>query len=295
MTLSLIIVSYNTKKFLKKNLLLLKSNFEKYPIDYEIIVIDNNSHDGTKLMLKKLKNNWFNLKTFFLSQNIGFGKANNLGINKATGKYILFLNSDVFIYDLNFNDLISFMELKQEIGALTVRILLNNKTLDMACHRGLPTIWNSFCYFFGLEKIFKNIPLLNRIFGGYHLVFLPFFEIHEVEVISGAFFLTQTRLIKEIGGFDNDYFAYGEDVELCYQIRKRNMKIIYYPVWEVFHLKSISGLKIKKNHQIKMTTKKYFYDAMKIFYQKHYSKKYPFFINSFVNTSIDLLSKIRKI
>lgn len=295
MTLSLIVVSYNTKKILKKNLLLLKSNFEKYPIDYEIIVIDNNSNDGTKLMLKKLKNNWSNLRTFFLPQNIGFGKANNLGIKEATGKYILFLNSDVFIYDLNFNDLINFMELKQEIGALTVKILLNNKMLDMASHRGLPTIWNSFCYFFGLEKYFKNFPLLSRIFGRYHLVFLPLLEIHEVEVISGAFFLTRTPLMKEIGGFDTDYFAYGEDVELCYQIRKRSMKIIYYPLWEVFHLKSVSGLKIKNNHQIKMTTKKYFYEAMKIFYQKHYSKKYPFFINSIVNASIDLLSKIRQV
>ncbi len=293
MRLSLIIVSYNTKTILEKNLFLLKSNFEKYPIDYEIIVIDNNSNDGTKLMLKKIKKSWPNLKTIFLSQNIGFGRANNLGINKSIGQYLLFLNSDVFIYDLNFNDLINFLELKKDVGALTVKILLNKEAIDMASHRGMPTIWNSFCYFFGLEKIFKKVPIFNRIFGRYHLVFLPLSEIHEVEVISGAFFLTRTKLIKEIGGFDKDYFAYGEDVELCYQIRKRNMKIIYYPLWEVFHLKSISGLKIKKNHQVKEETKRHFYEAMKIFYQKHYSRKYPFFINSFIDTSIDILSKIR--
>ncbi len=295
MRLSLIIVSYNTKTILKKNLLLLKSNFKKYPLDYEIIVIDNYSSDGTKLMLEEIKKEWPNLKTIFLSQNIGFGRANNLGINNSIGKYLLFLNSDVFIYDLNFNDLINFMELKKDIGALTVKILLDKEMIDMASHRGMPTIWSSFCYFSGLEKIFKQIPLLNRLFGRYHLVFLPLSEIHGVEVISGAFFLTRARLIKEIGGFDEDYFAYGEDVELCYQIIKRNMKIIYYPLWEVFHLKSVSGLRIKKNYRIKIETKKHFYEAMKIFYQKHYSKKYPFFINRIINSSIDLVSQIRKV
>ncbi|MCX7955709.1 MAG: glycosyltransferase family 2 protein [Patescibacteria group bacterium] len=279
--LSIIIVSYNTKNILKKNLFYLKKNLKKYPINYEIIIVDNNSKDGTINFLKKELVKWKELKTIFLNKNIGYVKANNLAFKKTKGKYILYLNSDVFIKELDFNDLIFLMENYKNIGALTVKIVLQNGKIDPASHRGFPNLWNSFSYFFGLEKIFLKIPFLNKIFGGYHLIHLNINEIHEIDLPTGAFFLSRKEIIKKIGGFDEDYFAYGEDIEMAWQIKKLGYKIIYYPLWQVTHIKSMSGLK-KDDEFIRKKTKYYFYDSMIIFYKKHYALKYPFFINYLV-------------
>jgi len=291
MELSIIIVSFNTKNITKKCLLYLKQNLQKYPINAEVIVVDNGSTDGSKEMLEKEKRNWKNLFLINLANNLGYTKANNIGIKKAKGKYLLFLNSDVYVEKVDFLDLINIFEAFPEIGALTVRVNLVNSEIDPASHRGIPTLWRSFCYFVKLEKLTKNIPVLNRIFGGYHLTHLDLNKIHEVEAISGAFFLTRKMIIKKIGGFDEDYFAYGEDLELCYQIKKMGYKILYYPLWQVTHLKSVSGFK-KTKIETRLNTNYYFFEAMRIFYQKHYQKKYPFVVNLLVNWVIDRKQKI---
>lgn len=290
-SLSIIIVSFNTKDITKNCLLSLKKNFSKYPIDYEIIVVDNASKDGSVEMLKKIEKNWQNLKVILSKENLGFGKGNNLGLKKAKGKYVLYLNSDTIVEDLDFNDLLNVLDFRKDIGALTVKVNLLNNKIDPACHRGFPTLWRSFCYFFGLERIFKNIPFLNKIFGGYHLSHLNLNEIHKIEVATGAFFLTRKEILDKIGGFDEDYFAYGEDIEMAWQIKELGYQILYYPLWSIIHLKSVSGLK-KKEKKVRKKTSFYFYDSMKIFYRKHYEKKYPAFINKLVYLAIDLKSKI---
>lgn len=290
--LSIIIVSFNTKDITKKSLSLLKKNFSYYPLDYEVIVVDNDSKDGSGKMLKELEKKWPQLKVILAKDNLGFGKANNLGLKHTQGRYILYLNSDVFVYDLDFRDLIYLLDNDRQIGAMTIKLKLPVGGIDPACHRGLPTIWRSLVYFLGLEKIFFNFPLLNRFFGGYHLVWKNLDEVHEVEVVSGAFLLTRKEILDKIGGFDEDYFAYGEDVEMCYQIKKLGYKIIYYPLWSAVHLKSVSGLK-KKDVKVRKKTSFYFYDSMKIFYRKHFEKNHPWFLNQLVYRSIDLLRLIR--
>lgn len=285
--LSIIIVSFNTKKITKNCLFYLKNNFKKYPLDYEVIVFDNGSKDGSVEMLKKIKSNWQQLKLIISKNNLGFGKGNNLGLKYAKGKYVLYLNSDVIIKDLDFNDLIfNILEKYPDIGALTVKVILPTGDIDPASHRGFPTLWRSFTYFLSLEKLFFNIPILNKIFGGYHLAHLNLNEIHEIEAGTGAFSLVRKEILDKIGGFDEDYFAYGEDIEMAWQIKKLGYKILYYPLWEVLHLKSVSGLK-KGDKVIRKKTSFYFYDSMKIFYKKHYAKKYPFFINQLVYSVID--------
>jgi len=291
--LSIIIISYNTKNVIKKCLFYLKKNFDKYPLSYQIIVVDNASLDGSVSLLKKISSQWSNLKVIFSKKNLGFVKGNNLALNYIKkSKYILFLNSDVFVKDIDFNDLLKLLEFDEKIGALTVKLLLSNQHLDLACHRGFPNLWRSFCYFSNLEKFFSKIFFLNKIFGGYHLTHLNLEEVHSVEVISGAFFLTRKEIIDKIGGFDEDYFAYGEDIEMCWQINKLGYKIIYYPLWQAIHLKSISGLK-KKDNFVREETKYYFYQSMKIFYQKHFEKKHPFFLNKLVYFFIDLQKKLK--
>lgn len=292
-SLSIIIISFNTKKITKKCLLSLKKNFIRYPLDYEIIIVDNNSHDGSSEMLIDLEKQWNNLQVFLSKKNLGFGKGNNFGLEKSKGKYILYLNSDAIVTDIDFRDLIKLMEMQKDIGALTIKVVLPSGEIDPASHRGFPTLWRSFSYFSGLEKIFKNIPMLNKLFGGYHLVNLNLNEIHEVDVLTGAFLFTKQEIIDKFGGFDKDYFAYGEDIEMAFQIKKIGYKIIYYPLWKVLHLKSSSGLK-KKDTKIRKKTSFYFYESMKIFYQKHYAKDHNWLTNQLIYLAIDIKRNLAK-
>jgi len=234
-----------------------------------------------------LKKKQKNLHIFLNKANLGFGKANNIGLKKSKGKYILYLNSDAMISDIDFRDLIRVMEMENNIGALTVKVVLSNGEIDPASHRGFPTLWNSFTYFLGLERLFFYVPLLNKIFGGYHLVNLNLNNIHQVDVITGAFLLSKKEILDKIGGFDEDYFAYGEDIEMAFQIKKLGYKIIYYPLWKVLHLKSVSGLKKKRNEVVRKRTSVYFFDSMKIFYNKHYSQNHWWLINKLVFLAID--------
>lgn len=137
------------------------------------------------------------------------------------------------------------------------------------------------------------MPILNKLFGGYHLVHLNLNTIHEIEVLTGAFLLTKREIIDKFGGFDKDYFAYGEDIEMAYQIKKLGYKIIYYPLWKVLHLKSVSGLK-KKDTVIRKKTSFYFYDSMKIFYNKHYAKDHNWLTNKLIHLVIDIKKNLNK-
>ena len=293
--LSIIIVSFNTKEITRKCLLSLKKNFCKYPLEHEIIVVDNNSNDGTVELLGDLEKKYSgNLHIILNNKNLGFGKGNNLGLEKSQGKYVLYLNSDAIVTDIDFRDLINLMETHKDIGALTVKVVLPSGEIDPASHRGFPTLWRSFTYFSGLERFFFNVPLLNKLFGGYHLVNFNLNNIHEIDVPTGAFLLTKREIVNKFGGFDQDYFAYGEDIEMAFQIKALGYKIIYYPLWKVLHLKSVSGLKKKSNNIIRKRTNDYFYDSMKIFYDKHYSKNHNWLFNRLVYKAIDIKKSLKK-
>lgn len=284
--LSVIIISYNTKEITYKAITTLQKFLSQCRFQWEIIIVDNNSKDGSIELFKEIKKKHSNIKIIRNKKNLGYSKANNQGIKIAKGGYILFLNSDILIEKVNFEEILDFLDRQKKIGALTVRINLREKQLDWASHRGFPTPWNSFCYFLKLEKIFKSIPLLNRIFGGYHLIYKNFEKIHEIDSPSGAFYLTRKEILKKIGGFDEKFFMYGEDLDLSYRIKQLGYKIIYYPKYSVIHLKYASGIK-KKDRKIQIKTKKHFFKAMKIFYQKNYQKNYPDLINKLIYLIID--------
>lgn len=284
--LSIIILSYNTKAVTKRCLVSLINNLKKSPtLTSEIIVVDNASTDGSFKMLESFRV-YKNFKLIKNKNNVGFAKANNQALKITQGKYILFLNSDVIVDKLDFSILINYLEKDPKVGVLTVKINLPTKKIDPACHRGFPTIWNSLCYFLKLEKIFGRLPFLGKIFGGYHLTYLNLDAIHEVDTISGAFFLTRKNILEKVRGFDEEFFIYGEDIDLCFRIKHLGYKIIYYPLFQVIHLKYTSG--IKKNNSL---IKKQFYEAMKIFYRKHYQKKYPWFINKLIYFFVDFKSR----
>lgn len=290
--LSIIIPSYNTRNITKQCISgVVRSIPSLTDSAFEIIIVDNASSDGSKEMLQKIPNEYrqkknISIKNIFLSENIGYSKANNKAIVQAKGAYLLFLNSDIIVDNVDFNKILSYLDKDRNIGALTVRVNLLNGSIDPASHRGFPTIWRSFCYFFKLEALFKNIPYLNSAFGGYHLTACNLATIHEIDSPSGAFYLTRKDIVDKIGGFDERFFMYGEDLDLSFRIKQSGYAIVYYPIYHVTHLKYVSGLKTA-NTKTRTKTKEYFYDAMKIFYTKHYAPITGSIINSFMYFFID--------
>lgn len=304
--LSIIILSYNTSSITKKCIDSLLLSLQKVPkINSEVIVLDNASSDNSIAMLKNYqkkisgqnksypkKNNELNkkkylenivFKTIFSKKNLGFSKGNNVALKRANGKYVLFLNSDAIIKNIDFYELIEYFEKNPDIGALTVKLVFQNGDIDPASHRGFPTLWRSFTYFTKLEKLFGKIPFINKYFGGYHLTYLDLNKTHEIDSLSGAFFLTRKSILNKLKGFDEKFFMYGEDLDLSYRIKKLGYKIIYYPKFTVLHLKYQSGLKRNDNNKnIKEKTNIAFFDAMKIFYNKHFAKNYPSWVNKLV-------------
>lgn len=293
--LSIIILSYNTQDITFTCLETLIHSLQKTAFTSEIIIVDNASQDGSVEMLKKaekqLETKTVEIIPIFNKENVGFPKGNNQGVKIAKGEYILFLNSDVMIKDVEWDEILAYMDQHPKHGALTVRVELPTGAIDKASHRGFPTVWNSFTYYSGLEKVTAPIPVLNSLFGGYHLTHHNLDTIHTIDAISGAFFLTRKSLVDALNGFDETFFMYGEDLDLAFRMKEVGYSIVYYPKSLVLHLKYQSGLKTDKK-KTKSKTKGYFYNAMKIFYKKHYEKQNPFFLNKLIYFFIDLKSKI---
>lgn len=286
--ISIIILSYNTKKITKRCLTeLTKSITRQKNLDAEIIVVDNGSRDGSGEMLKQIQNENLKIKIILNKKNAGYPRGNNQGLKIAEGKYVLFLNSDVLIGSVVFRKILNYLDQHKEVGVLTVQVNLATGGIDPASHRGFPTPWNSLCYFLGLEKIFGKWGSLGKIFGGYHLTSFNLARIHEIDSPSGAFYLARKEIVKSVGGFDENFFMYGEDLDLSYRIKKEGYKVIYFPQFTVIHLKHVSGLKTD-DQATRSKTKRYFYDAMKIFYKKHYETRSPWLLNKLVYSIIGL-------
>lgn len=292
MQLSVILVSYNSARVLKPCLEYLRqrlqSNFAAH--ESEIIVVDNHSTDGSLPWLKKQKN----LKLSLLKENIGFGRANNVGLQIARGKYVLFLNTDVYLQGkIDFVKLLNFLEKNAKAAGLTIKLLLPSGGIDPASHRGFPTPYNALTYFLGLERLTAPIPGLNRLFGGYHLLYRGLNTVHEIDSPTAAFFLLKKKIVDHLGGFDPDYFFYGEDLDLSYRIKSLGYSLWYYPDYWAIHLKYQSGKK-SVDEQSRQLSQKYFYQTMLTFYEKHYNQLYPSWLSGLVRLGIKLKSSLSR-
>ena len=302
MDLSIIIVNYNTKELLKKCLfsIVTKQQGNKVTkqqssnITMEIIIVDNGSEEKIKNQISKLKIKYQNSKIKLIEnkENLGFSKANNQAIQQAQGEYILLLNPDTIVPRDTLPLMIKFMEKNKDIGIATCRVELPSGELDDACHRGLPTPWNAFCYFSGLAKIFPK----SKFFNGYHLGYQEMDKIHEIDACVGAFMLIRRQAGEEVGWFDEDYFWYGEDLDFCFRIKKVSWKVMFIPQVKITHYKgAASGIKNQSklittaSEKTQKMAQKARFEAMKIFYEKHYRNKYPVWVKWLVMRGIRLV------
>jgi len=254
--ISIVIVNYNVKDFLLECLRSIESASKG--LDIETIVVDNNSSDGSVEFLEPL----FPQVTFIKAgDNLGFGKANNIGIKRAKGKYLLILNPDTLLEQNTLHAMFEYMEQNPGIGIAGCKVLNPDGTFQSACRRGFPTPWASFCKLFGLQKLFPK----STLFGKYNPTVRDENESYYVDAVIGAFMFCRTELIKEIGGFDEKFFMYGEDLDMCYRVQKAGYKVGYFSGATIIHYKGESSKRSSINEV------KHFYQAMEIFAKKHFS------------------------
>lgn len=286
-TLSIIIVNYNTCQLLDDCLASLATAVHP-PGGLEIIVVDNASRDDSVDMVRQ---KYTAVQVVALPQNVGFSAGNNRGLDVATGEYVLFLNSDTRVSENALAEPLAYLQAHPRVGALTVRLLYPNGERDPDNHRGFPTPWNAFCHFAGLGKLFPHNPRFN----GYFQSYANFDETHPVEVIAGSFMMMPMPLCRQLGGWDETYFFYGEDIDFCYRIWQAGYEIVYYPHVDVLHYKGASSGLRKESAEIARPPKetrvrvaKESVRAMKIFYQKFYRQQYPRWVTAVILAGIQL-------
>jgi GT2 family glycosyltransferase len=258
MKLSVIIVNYNVRHFLEQCLHSVRKASKDLAV--EIFVVDNNSVDNS---LEMVRQKFPEVIIIANKENVGFSRANNQALRIAKGEYCLLLNPDTVVEEDTFKKVIDFMDTHPDAGGLGVYMIDGKGNFLPESKRGLPTPLVAFYKIFGLSALFPK----SKLFGKYHLGYLDKDKIHEVEILSGAFMLLRKKVLDEIGLLDEDFFMYGEDIDLSYRIIKAGYKNYYYPETHIIHYKGESTKKSSINYVF------VFYNAMIIFAKKHFSHK----------------------
>lgn len=290
--LSVIIVSYNTRQLLDD---CLKSvTAAQQPAGgVEVIVVDNASSDGSQEMVRAV---YPDVALLANQENVGFAAANNRGAAAANGRYLLFLNSDTRVEPDALVKPLAYLEEHPAAGAITVKLLYPSGQRDPDNHRGFPTPWNAFCHFTGLSRVFPHSPRFNDYFQSYR----DFSQTHPIDVTAGSFLMMPADLFHRVGGWDETYFFYGEDIDLSYRIRQTGAEIIYYPHVTVLHYKGASSGLRKESAAIanppketRLRVARESVRAMRVFYRKFYRDKYPRFVTALVLAGIQARGWVR--
>ena len=247
--LSVVIVNYNVRYFLEQCILSVLAASKK--LNVEIIVVDNISSDDSCVMLQ---NNFPEVVLIQNKINVGFSKANNQGVQISKGKYVLILNPDTVVAEDTFDKILKYAKMKPNLGILGVKLIDGAGQFLPESKRGIPTPRVSFNKLFGVS---------SKQTGKYYAAHLHENETGVVDVLVGAFMLLKKKVYDEVKGFDEDYFMYGEDIDLSYKVLNKGYSNYYFADTQVIHYKGESTKKDVKYL-------KYFHGAMKIFYRKHF-------------------------
>jgi GT2 family glycosyltransferase len=273
MKLSVIIVNYNVKHFLEQCLHSVRVASRNVPA--EVLVVDNNSVDGSMEMVQEKFPEVHRIEN---RQNLGFSKANNQAIRLAKGEYVLLLNPDTVVEEDTFEKVVRFMDQHPDAGGLGVKMLDGKGNFLPESKRGLPTPAVAFYKMSGLAALFPR----SKKFGQYHLGYLDKDQTHAVDVLSGAFMLLRKTALDKTGLLDEDFFMYGEDIDISYRITKAGYRNYYFPGTRIIHYKGESTKKSSVNYVF------VFYNAMKIFARKHFSQSHARTFSGLISLAIYL-------
>ena len=276
MRCSVIIVNYNVKDFLAQALRTIRKSFayaqQRRPgLESEIFVVDNASEDGS---VEMVQSQFPEVITIANKQNAGFARANNIALSRSTGDYILLINPDTLMQEDTIDVMLSAFENDPSIGMAGCKILNPDGTLQLACRRGFPTPWVAFTKISGLSSLFPQ----TKLFGKYNVTFRDPDKSYEVDAISGSFMMIRRTVFEQIGGLDETFFMYGEDLDWCYRIQQSGWKIFYIADTQIIHYK---GESTRRSNIDEIRT---FYKAMSVFVEKNISQS-PF-IKGLLNATI---------
>ena len=253
--LSVVIVSYNVRFFLEQALRSVQRAAERLTV--EVFVVDNNSRDDSVALVRT---RFPEVEVIANADNPGFSIANNQAIRRAHGRYVLLLNPDTVVEEDTFDKCVAFLDATPRAGALGVRMIDGSGRFLPESKRGFPSPWVAFCKTFGLSTLFPRSETFNR----YHLGYLDEHATHEVDVLSGAFMLLRKQTLDEIGLLDEQFFMYGEDIDLSYRVVLGGYRNYYFPETTILHYKGESTKKGSLNYV------RVFYQAMIKFARKHF-------------------------
>ncbi|TNE74420.1 glycosyltransferase [bacterium] len=269
--ISIVIVNYNVKEYIAQ--LLHSIERAKKKLELEIFIVDNNSTDGS---IEFLKQRFKDVHYIENDSNVGFGKANNQAINLATGKYILLINPDTLIQEDTLITMYTYMEENKSTGVSGCKLLNADGSFAPESKRAIPTPLSALWKILGLTFLFPK----NKKFADYYLGWMDEDTNAPVPVLSGAFMFFRAFVLKELRGFDERFFMYGEDIDLSYRVMQAGYRVDYVAETSIIHYKGESTKKDNIDYVI------LFYKAMFQFYEKHFNKGYSIIFNILVNTGI---------
>lgn len=260
--LSIIIVAYKSRAEISGCLGSLPREIDRRPV--EVIVVDNSPGDGTGDLVR-MQFPW--VEYLPAATNLGFGRANNLGYARAHGEFVLFLNPDTVANAAALAHCLARLRADDRIGLISPRLVRADGSMDLACRRSIPTLWDGFCRASGLAAIFPHVGF----FAGYNLTHLPANGTFDVGVINGAFMMGRRAVLEEIAVagaiFDPNFFMYGDDLDLCIRVARAGWRIVYDGAVSITHLK---GLSVAKDYDAMATA---IFDANRDVYLKHFNPR----------------------
>lgn len=259
---SVIIVAYNSRDYIAACVASVVDALQN--LDSEIIVLDNGSQvpvlDRQKAAFPKVR--WLESR-----ENLGFGKGCNLAARSATKDVLFFVNPDTVVSRGTFEKMLAYMKSKPDAGAVGCKILNGDGSLQWACRRSFPSPFAAICKTIGLSSLFPK----SKLFASYNMTYLDSEQETDVDAVSGSFLGVRREIFERLGGFDKDYFMYGEDLDICLRIKKLGFRNYYYPGTSILHFKGQSC----KTRRFRTFVE--FYMAMLIFAKKHHNYHLPTF------------------